>query len=208
MDALKLAVFFSGGGGTLQNLIDRIQEGSLDAEILWTLSSRKDVAGIRKSEEAGIPCQVVPRKEFDSHKSFSVRINEHLAENPVDLIVLAGFMSLYHYPPEYERRVVNIHPALIPAFCGLGMYGHYVHEAVIESGVKLTGATVHFADNEYDRGPIIIQETIPVLDDDTPETVAERVQELERKIYPEAIQLIAEERLIVEGNRVKVRNSG
>ncbi|MCA9430947.1 MAG: phosphoribosylglycinamide formyltransferase, partial [Candidatus Omnitrophica bacterium] len=126
-------------------------------------------------------------------------------DNPVDLIVLAGFMSLYHFPPEYNRRVVNIHPALIPAFCGLGMYGHHVHEAVIQSGVRLTGATVHFADNEYDRGPIIIQETVPVLDEDTPDTVAERVQELERKIYPQAIQLIAEDRIRVEGNRVKIR---
>ncbi|MCA9411185.1 MAG: phosphoribosylglycinamide formyltransferase [Candidatus Omnitrophica bacterium] len=205
MGKLKLAVFFSGGGSTLQNLIDHIRNGTLDADINWTLSSRAGVDGIRKSEEAGIPCLVVPRKEFDSHKSFSEKINEHLRDNPVDLIVLAGFMSLYHFPPEYNRRVVNIHPALIPAFCGLGMYGHHVHEAVIQSGVRLTGATVHFADNEYDRGPIIIQETVPVLDEDTPDTVAERVQELERKIYPQAIQLIAEDRIRVEGNRVKIR---
>jgi len=206
MAKLKLAVFFSGGGTTLQNLIDRIADGSLDAEIVWTLSSRAGVAGIQKSEQAGISCQVSPRKDFDSHKSFSEKINQHLAENPVDLIVLAGFMSLYHFPPEYERRVVNIHPALIPAFCGLGMYGHHVHEAVIESGVKLTGVTVHFADNEYDRGPIILQEAIPVLDDDTPETLAGRVQELERRLYPQAIQLIAEDLIWIEGNRVRMKN--
>ena len=142
MGKLKLAVFFSGGGSTLQNLIDHIRNGTLDADINWTLSSRAGVDGIRKSEEAGIPCLVVPRKEFDSHKSFSEKINEHLRDNPVDLIVLAGFMSLYHFPPEYNRRVVNIHPALIPAFCGLGMYGHHVHEAVIQSGVSAAGSAI------------------------------------------------------------------
>lgn len=206
MRKLNLAVFFSGSGSTLQNLLDRIREGSLDAEILWTLSSRAGVAGIEKAAAASIPCEVVPRKEFDSHKSFSERINEHLRAVPVDLIVLAGFMSLYHYPPEYDRRVINIHPALIPAFCGLGMYGHHVHEAVIESGVKVTGATVHFADNAYDRGPIILQEAIPVRDEDTPDTLALRVQDLERKLYPQAIQWIAEDRLWFDGNRVKLRN--
>ncbi len=206
MGKLKLAVFFSGGGSTLQNLIEHIHSGSLNAEILWTLSSRTGIAGIERAEEAGVPAIIVPRKDFDSHQSFSEKINDHLADHPVDLIVLAGFMSLYHYPPEYNRRVVNIHPALIPAFCGLGMYGHHVHDAVIESGVKVTGSTVHFADNEYDRGPIILQEAIPVLDDDTPETVAERVQELERKLYPAAIQLISEDRLWIDGNRVKFKS--
>lgn len=204
MSTLNLAVFFSGGGSTLKNLIERIREGSLDASIRWSLSSRAGVGGIGVSESAGIPCTVIPRRDYDSHRHFSEAINEHLKDNPVDLIVLAGFMSLYLYPPDYDRRVINIHPALIPAFCGLGMYGHHVHEAVIESGVKVTGATVHFADNQYDRGPIILQEAIPVLDEDVPETLAKRVQALERKLYPEAIQLIAENRIRIDGNRVRI----
>lgn len=208
MPPINLAVFFSGGGSTLKNLIEKIREGSLDASIQWTLSSRAGVGGIGVSESAGIPCTVIPRRDYDSHRRFSEAINEHLADHPVDLIVLAGFMSLYLYPPEYDRRVINIHPALIPAFCGLGMYGHHVHEAVIESGVKVTGATVHFADNEYDRGPIILQEAIPVLDEDVPETLAKRVQALERKLYPEAIQLIAENRIRIEGNRVRITPQG
>lgn len=201
---IRLAVFFSGGGSTLQNLIDRIAAGSLDARIDWTLSSRLAVGGIAKSEAAGIPCLVLPRKEFNNPEQFSEAVNLHLERHPVDLIILAGFMSLYLFPEEYSGRVLNIHPALIPAFCGNKMYGHHVHEAVIASGVKVTGATVHFADREYDRGPIVLQRCIPVLDDDTPDSVAERVQALERELYPEAIQLFAEDRLRIEGNRVRI----
>ncbi|MCG3199776.1 MAG: phosphoribosylglycinamide formyltransferase [Candidatus Omnitrophica bacterium] len=203
-EPIRLAVFFSGGGSTLQNLLDHIASGSLNARVEWTLSSRVDAVGIEKSRRAGIPCLVLPRKEFTSHEEFSQAINLHLERHPVDLIVLAGFMCLYRFPPDYNGRVLNIHPALIPSFCGKGMYGHHVHEAVIESGVKLTGATVHFADNEYDRGPIILQEALPVLDEDTPETLAERVQALERELYPKAIRLFAEGRLRVEGRRVRI----
>jgi formyltetrahydrofolate-dependent phosphoribosylglycinamide formyltransferase len=201
---IHLAVFFSGGGSTLQNLIDRIREGRLDAQIDWTLSSRTGVGGIEKSKTAHIPCLVLPRKEFADHLEFSQAVNLHLERHPVDLIVLAGFMCLYRFPPAYQGKVLNIHPALIPAFCGQGLYGHHVHEAIIASGVKVTGATIHFANEEYDRGPIILQEAIPVLDDDTPETLAERVQALERELYPKAIQLFAEGRLQVEGNRARI----
>jgi formyltetrahydrofolate-dependent phosphoribosylglycinamide formyltransferase len=202
---LRLAVFFSGSGTTLQNLVDRIADGSVSACIAWTLSSRKGVAGIDRSESAGIPCVVLPRKDFDSHHAYSKAVNEHLEKDPVDLIVLAGFMSLYRFPDSYRGRVINIHPALIPSFCGTGMYGHHVHEAVLESGVKVTGVTVHFADEEYDHGPIILQKAIPVLEDDTPDTLAARVQELERKLYPQAIQLFAEGRLRIEENRVRIQ---
>ena len=202
---LHLAVFFSGGGSTLQNLLERISQGSLDARVDWTLSSREGVGGVEKSHHAGIPCLVLPRKEFESHEAFSQAVNLHLERHPVDLIVLAGFMSLFYYPSAYQGRVINIHPALIPAFCGKGMYGHHVHEAAIAMGVKVAGCTVHFADNEYDHGPIILQRCIPVLDEDTPETLAERVQALEREVYPEAIQLFAEGRLEIVGQRVKIR---
>ncbi len=204
-DRIHLAVFFSGGGSTLQNLLDRISQGRLDACVDWTLSSREGVGGIEKSHRAGIPCLVLPRKEFESHEAYSEAVNLHLERHPADLIVLAGFMSLYSFPPAYQGRVMNIHPALIPAFCGKGLYGHHVHEAAIAAGVKVTGCTVHFADNEYDHGPIILQRCIPVLDEDTPETLAQRVQALEREVYPEAIQLFAEGRLEIAGSRVKIR---
>lgn len=202
---IHLAVFFSGGGSTLQNLLERISQGRLDAIVDWTLSSREGVGGIEKSHQAGIPCLVLPRKEFESHEAFSQAVNLHLERHPVDLIVLAGFMSLYNFPSAYQGRVMNIHPALIPAFCGKGLYGHHVHEGVLSMGAKVTGCTVHFADKEYDHGPIILQRCIPVLDEDTPETLAERVQALEREVYPEAIQLFAEGRLEVVGQRVKIR---
>lgn len=201
---LRLAVFFSGGGSTLQNLIDHIDQGTLPAQIDWTLSSRTGVGGIEKSRKAGIPCLVLPRKEFPGHGEFSLAVNLHLSQHPVDLIVLAGFMSLYFFPEEYRGRVINIHPALIPAFCGQGMYGYHVHEAVIDAGVKVTGATVHFADLEYDHGPIILQRCIPVLDDDTPQSIAEKVQALERELYPEAIGLIARRRLRIDGHRTRI----
>jgi folate-dependent phosphoribosylglycinamide formyltransferase PurN len=121
-----------------------------------------------------------------------------------DLVVLAGFMSLIDVPADFQNRIINVHPALIPAFCGHGMYGHHVHEAVINYGAKVSGATVHFVDSEYDHGPIILQGTVPVLDNDTPDTLAERVQALERELYPQAIQLFAEGRLRVVGRRVKI----
>jgi phosphoribosylglycinamide formyltransferase-1 len=199
-----MAVFFSGGGTTLQNLIDRIAEGSLSAEIAWTLSSREGVAGIDRSYRAGIPCEILPRKNFPSHQAHSEAINQHLAENPVDLIVLAGFMCLYDFPPQYSGRILNTHPALIPAFCGQGMYGHHVHEAVIASGAKVSGATIHFVNEEYDCGPIILQKCVPVTFEDSAETLAEKVQAAERELYPRAIQLFAEGRLKIEGNRVRI----
>jgi len=201
---IRLAVFFSGGGSTLQNLIDRIEEGELDARIVWTLSSRRNAGGIEKSQRAGIDCQVLPRKDFSSTESYSAAINKLLSERPIDVIVLAGFMSLYRYPPEYAGRVLNVHPALLPAFGGKGMYGHHVHEAVLASGAKETGATVHIVDEEYDRGPIVLQESIPVLPGDTPDSLADRVQALERKLYPRAIQLFAEGRLRIEGRQVRI----
>lgn len=201
---LRLAVFFSGGGSTLQNLIDRIRDGELPAQIDWTLSSRTGVGGIEKSRQADIPCLVLPRQEFRTPQEFSQAINLHLDHHPVDLIVLAGFMSLYSFPDAYRGRVINIHPALIPAFCGQGMYGHHVHEAVIDSGVKVTGVTVHFADLEYDHGPIILQRCLPVLDEDTAETLAARVQQLERELYPEAIRLVAQGLVRIEGCRTHI----
>jgi len=200
---LRLAVFLSGGGTTLQNLIDKIHAGALDAEIALVLSSREDAYGLERARAAGIPTAILPSRKHRNFDAMSDAIHAHLREHPVDLIVLAGFMCFFRIPPEYAGRVMNIHPALIPAFCGKGMYGHRVHKAVLEYGCKISGCTVHFADNEYDHGPIILQRTVPVLDDDTLETLAARVFEQECRAYPEAIQLFAEDRLKLEGRRVR-----
>lgn len=201
---LRLAVLLSGSGSTLQNLIDRIVAGELNAQILCVVSSRADAYGLVRAADHRIPSALVPRKEFPDTAAFSAAVWAEIRKYEVDLVVLAGFMSLLNVPEDFTNRIVNVHPALIPAFCGKGMYGHHVHEAVIEYGVKVTGVTVHFANAEYDEGPIILQAVVPVLDDDTPDTLADRVQAKEREVYPQAIQMIAEGRVTVEGRRVKI----
>jgi formyltetrahydrofolate-dependent phosphoribosylglycinamide formyltransferase len=201
---IRLAVLLSGGGTTLENLFARRDQGRLDATVAVVIGSRPDAFGLVRAQSRDVPTAVVERREFDSTAAFSEAINRELDRHEVDLVCLAGFMVLWEMPDRYLGRVMNIHPALIPAFCGRGFYGHFVHEAVVESGVKVTGCTVHFADREYDRGPIVVQRTAPVLDDDTPETVAARVFEQECEAYPEAIQLFAEGRLTLNGRRVIV----
>jgi phosphoribosylglycinamide formyltransferase-1 len=201
---VRLAVLLSGSGTTLQNLLDCIADGTLGAEIAVVVSSRADAFGLERARRADIPAMAVPRKECRDGDDFNDRLHEVLAEHDVDLVVLAGFLSLFQQRQRYAGRVLNIHPALIPAFCGPGYYGQKVHRAVIESGVKISGCTVHFADEQYDHGPIILQAAVPVLDDDTPETLASRVHEAEKKLYPEAIRLWAAGRLKIVGRRVHI----
>jgi len=201
MKTLKLAVLLSGSGRTLQNFIDLIKEGRLPATIELVISSRADAGGIAKAQAADIPAKVITRKG-KSAEAFSQEITAALDRVNPDLICLAGYLSFYHIPKHYIGKIINIHPALLPAFGGHGMFGHHVHEAVIEAGCKFSGCTVHFADNEYDHGPIILQKVVPVLDDDTPDTLADRVFEQETLAYPEAIRLFAAGRLKVVGRRV------
>jgi phosphoribosylglycinamide formyltransferase-1 len=200
----KLAVLLSGGGTTLQNIIDRIDAGALDARVVCVVSSRADAFGLERARRHGIPAAACPRKGYPDTASFSEAIWGEIRKHEVDLVIMAGFMSLLDVPAEFENRIMNTHPALIPAFCGKGMYGHHVYEAVLAYGAKVTGATIHFADREYDHGPIILQRCVPVLDDDTPDSLADRVQALERELYPEAIQLFAEGRVQLEGRRVRI----
>lgn len=202
--AARIAVLLSGSGTTLQNLIDRIERNELDASIACVISSRSGVYGLERARQHHIPTATVLRKAFEDAQQFSDAIWEQVRAYPVDLVVLAGFMSLLHVPDDFKHRILNVHPALIPAFCGKGMYGHHVHEAVLAYGAKISGATVHFVDNEYDHGPIVLQKATPVLEDDTPDTLAERVQATEREIYPQAIQWFSEGRLLVEGRRVRI----
>jgi len=186
----RLACLISAGGTTLQNLIDRIADGRLDAEIVRVVASKADAFGIQRARRAGLNVTVVPR----SAKNFAEAVFDAVRGDAPDLVIFAGWLHLLKIPDDFRNRVLNIHPSLLPAFGGKGMYGHHVHEAVLNSGSKITGCTVHFADDTYDTGPIIVQKSVPVLDGDTPETLAARVYEAECEAYPEAIRLVSQSR--------------
>jgi len=201
---LRLAVLLSGSGTTLQNLIDHITAGAVSASIILVISSQPEAYGLVRAKRHGLETICIPRKAYRDAPAFSDEINRTLDRFGADLIALAGFLHVFHYAPHYRGRVMNIHPSLIPAFCGKGFYGLRVHQAALAYGVKVSGCTVHFADEEYDHGPIILQRVVPVLDQDTPARLAERVAIEERQAYPEAIQLFAEGRLQVQGRWVKI----
>ena len=201
---LKLAVLISGSGTTLRNLIDKIGAAQLCARIVLVISSQAQARGLQFAEEAGIPTAVVDSKVYPTADRFSGEIFQHCRHVEADLVVMAGFLKRLAIPADFTNRVTNIHPGLIPAFCGKGFYGRRVHEAVLAYGAKVSGCTVHFADNQYDHGPVILQKAVPVLEDDTAETLAARVFEAECETYPQAIELIAQGRVTVEGRRVKI----
>jgi phosphoribosylglycinamide formyltransferase-1 len=201
---LKLAVLVSGGGTTLQNLIDAIAGGRLDARVSVVIGSRPGLKGLQRAADARLMNFVVERPTFDQCAPFSREVFSLTDDAGADLVCLAGWLCLLEVPPRYAGRVMNIHPALLPSFGGKGMYGRRVHEAVLAHGCKVSGCTVHFVDATYDNGPIILQRTCPVLDDDTPESLAHRVFEEEKIAYPEAIRLFQEGRVKVEGRRVRI----
>lgn len=199
---IRLGVLISGGGTTLSNFANRIQSGDLNAEVASVIASNPACGGIEKAANFEFPCEVISRRDHGSVAEFSERIFANLRDANVELVLLSGFLSLIEIPPDFEYRVLNIHPGLIPAFCGKGYYGHHVHEAVIERGAKISGCTVHFADNIYDHGPIVLQRTVSVLDDDTADTLAARVFVEECEAYPESVRQFASGRLEIIGNRV------
>jgi formyltetrahydrofolate-dependent phosphoribosylglycinamide formyltransferase len=186
---LRLAVLLSGSGRTLDNLLERIAAGRLDASIGEVISSRDDVRGVRIARAAGIPVSVVPRGR--SPADSSATIFGICASSQVDLVVMAGFLHLVVVPPAFAGRVINIHPSLLPAFGGKGFHGMHVHRAVLERGCTISGCTVHLVDDEYDHGRILLQKAVPVLLDDTPESLAARVFAAECDALPEAIARIA-----------------
>jgi phosphoribosylglycinamide formyltransferase-1 len=205
MTPFRIAVLISGGGTTLKNLIERIDAGQLRVQIALVVSSTPTARGLQFARGADIPTAVVPATNFASQEEFSRAVLDACRAAQADLVVMAGFLKRVTIAADFANRVTNIHPGLIPAFCGQGFYGHRVHEAVIDYGAKLSGCTIHFADNQYDHGPVILQRAVPVLDDDTPDTLAARVFAAECEAYPEAIQLIAEGRVRVEGRKVRIR---
>jgi len=190
---LKLGVLISGGGTTMVNLAERIEAGDLDARIALVIASNPKAKGIERARALDLPVEVIHRKLFDSPDAFSKAVWAKLREAGAELVVLAGFLSLLRIPDDYAGKVMNIHPALLPKFGGQGMFGHHVHEAVLAAGETESGCTVHFADNQYDHGPVILQRKCPVLADDTPDTLADRVMAEERQAYPEAIQRYIEQ---------------
>ena len=203
---IRLAVLISGGGTTLTNLVARIRAGNLHAEIPIVIASRPDCGGIQRACEAELRCEVVARKSIASVEEFSARIFSLCRDAQIDLVVCGGFLALISIPADFSGRVINIHPSLIPAFCGRGFHGHHVHEAVLARGTRVSGCTVHFVDNEYDHGPIILQRVVPVEDDDTADSLAARVFAAECEALPEAIQLFQSGCLEVRGSRVHRRN--
>jgi formyltetrahydrofolate-dependent phosphoribosylglycinamide formyltransferase len=188
---IKLAVLLSGTGRTLQNFLDLIAAGKLDASVEVVISSNNTALGLQRARDAGIPTHVVRRRDFETVDAFSDAITKVLDGYDIDLVVGAGFTQLYKYPPKFEGRMLNVHPALLPEYGGRGMYGHHVHEAIIAAGERESGCTVHLATHEYDKGPVVVQKRVPVLPDDTPDTLADRVFEAELEAYPEAIRIMA-----------------
>jgi phosphoribosylglycinamide formyltransferase-1 len=201
---LRIGVLLSGEGTSLENLLERIEAGDLPARVVVVVSSKEGAGGLSRAERYGIPGVAIPRKHHPDLAEFNDLIHVELEKRGVEFVACLGFLSPFQLR-HFEGRTINVPPALIPAFSGKGFYGRRVHEAVLAKGVRLTGATVHFVDAEYDHGPIILQKAVPVRDDDTAASLAERVQEVERELVPEAIRLYAEGRLEIVDRRVRIR---
>ncbi|NLG87636.1 MAG: phosphoribosylglycinamide formyltransferase [Clostridiaceae bacterium] len=206
---LNIGVMVSGGGTNLQAILDRIDDGTLsDCRVVTVVSSREGAYALERAKKHGINTVVISRKSFNSIDEYDQALIRHMRSHNVELVVLAGFLSLLgeRFVQEYKNSIINVHPSLIPSFCGKGCYGIIPHQKALEYGVKITGATVHFVDAEYDSGPIILQKAIEVLPDDTPESLQKRVMEqCEWKILPEAIRLFSQGRLSVEGRKVVIK---
>ncbi|WP_018962543.1 phosphoribosylglycinamide formyltransferase [Coprothermobacter platensis] len=201
---MNIVVLVSGRGTDLQSIIDAVESGYLEVEIKAVISDKDNAYALERAKNHGIPTYVLAKKVL--RDGFQEALLDLLLMLNPDLIVLAGFLTILSPSiiEHFTQRIINIHPALLPSFCGKGYYGMAVHEAVYRSGVKYTGCTVHFVNAGVDMGPIILQEVVKLDDDDTPERIAEKVLEVEHKLLPEAIKLIAEGRVVIEGNRTRI----
>lgn len=204
---LRVAVFASGGGSNFQSILDAVEAGDLEIDVVCCVSDRSDAGALHRAASRDIPAIVLRPSDFEPETGYPAALLQALDEHRVTFIVLAGYLK--KIPPvvveRYRNRILNVHPALLPAFGGAGMYGRKVHDAVIEYGVHWTGATVHVVEEAYDTGPIVLQEPVPVFPDDTPADVAARVLEVEHRLYPEALRLFAQDRIHIEGRRVRIR---
>jgi phosphoribosylglycinamide formyltransferase-1 len=203
---LRLAVLASGGGTNLQAIIDAAESAEIDAQVVVVISNNSEAGALERARRHGIEGLHLSNRQFATQEEFDRRLLAILRERRVDLVALAGYMKLLSptVVRAYHHRILNIHPALLPCFGGQGMYGMKVHQAVIGSGAKVSGVTVHVVDEQYDHGPIVAQRTVPVRDDDTPEVLAKRVLTQEHQIYKDVIQLFAEDRVRIEGQRTRI----
>ena len=204
----RIAVLVSGGGTNLQALIDAEKNGMLgNGKISLVVASKPGIYALERAENNSIKSVVLPRKDYDSITSYSRALTDALLEEKIDLVVLAGFLTIFDEQvyEAFTNKIINVHPALIPSFCGKGYYGLHVHEAALEKGVKISGATVHIVTPECDAGPIILQKAVCVMEDDTPEALQKRImEEAEWKILPEAVKLFCDDKLTVRDNKVYV----
>ncbi|MBN1464422.1 phosphoribosylglycinamide formyltransferase [candidate division KSB1 bacterium] len=206
VEPIRIVAFASGNGSNVRAIYDNIQRGSLSADLVGVISNNSGCGALQFARENSIPALHISLRQFSTAAAYEERLLNVLHERAPDLIVLAGYMKMM---PEsivraFKNRMLNIHPALLPSFGGRGLYGHLVHEAVLDYGCKVSGVTVHLVDAEYDTGPPVLQRCVPVLDDDTPETLASRVLQEEHKIYSDAIQLFAEKRVQISGRSVRI----
>ena len=201
---MRLAVFASGSGTNVQAILNAIDAGTLPAEVVCCVSNTSDAGALKRAEAHDVPTEVIVPTSFDAPASFGHALLECLDAHDTTFVALAGYMQ--KIPPNvvdaYRGAMTNIHPALLPAFGGQGMYGMNVHQAVLDYGVHWSGATVHLVDEEYDHGPVVLQEPVPVYADDTPETLADRVRDVEHRIYPEALRLFAQDRVCRDGRTI------
>lgn len=193
----------SGGGTTLKNLLEHYDLGQLESQIVNVISNNPNAGGLRFAEEAGIDTAVIDHRDFDSTSDFSEAIFESIRLSGADLVVMGGFLRRVTIPSDFVNKIINIHPSLIPAFCGKGNYGKRVHQAVIDYGCKVSGCTVHFVDDQYDHGPIIAQSTVAVQSDDSADLLAARIFEAECDLYPTVINAIATGKISVSDRTVK-----
>ncbi len=207
-DPFRITVLISGSGTTLKNLIEKKSAGQLNVEMVQVISNNPQAGGLGFANESNIPTAIVDHRTYRDVPQFSQKIFDLCRDKKTNLVVMAGFLRRVEIPVDFVNRVINIHPSLIPAFCGYGHYGSHVHKAVIEYGCKISGCTVHYVDNEYDHGPIIAQCPVPVCFDDIPEKLAARVFEQECRVYPEMINSIALRRLRVVGRTVVFDDDG
>lgn len=209
-ERLRVAVLASGRGSNFQAILDAIDRGELDLDVVLCLSDRAGAGALERARSRGLATTVIHPNEFADESGYASEMLERLRDHEANFIALAGYMKKIpdRVVERFRLRMLNIHPALLPSFGGHGMYGHRVHEAVIEYGVHWTGATVHLVEEEYDTGPIVLQEPVPVYPDDTADDVAARVLEVEHRIYPEALRLFTQGRVLVEGRRVRILEPG
>jgi phosphoribosylglycinamide formyltransferase-1 len=206
MNRLRIAFFVSGNGTLFETIVTRCRSGELPAEPVLMICSTSDAPALERARRLEVPASVLRRQDYATGDEFSRALLAELENRAVNFVCLAGYLKLV--PPEvvraFHQRMLNIHPALLPAFCGKGLYGRRVHEAVLEYGARISGATVHLVDEEYDHGPIVLQRAVLVREDDTPETLERRVHAIEHDLYTDAVRLFAEGRVVVTGRRVTI----